>query len=173
MAPSRGSVFRPPAIPAFDPKCHSNVADSNVCATEPKAFHPDFDVWYEGWRKRLRADPLMRWMVDARNKIEKEGDLQAHSFVRAEIIASYLDAGPRIDLSARLFEAPLRLLKSIPDTGVGEHICKHGTLRIQRRWVENTLPHYELLDAVAIAYGRLSDLRPSGCEGSHRWRRLR
>jgi len=108
----------------------------------------------------------MRWMVDARNKIEKEGDLQAHSFVRAEIIASYLDAGPRI-------EAPLRLLKSIPDTGVGEHICKHGTLRIQRRWVENTLPHYELLDAVAIAYGRLSDLRPSGCEGSHRWRRLR
>ena len=26
----------------------------------------------------------------------------------------------------------------------------------QRRWVENTLPAFELLDAVAIAYGRLS-----------------
>ncbi len=35
---------------------------------------------------------------------------------------------------------------------------KHGILKIQRRWVENTLPDYELLDAVAIAYGRISEL---------------
>src|SRR5262249_5689194 len=27
-----------------------------------------------------------------------------------------------------------------------------------RRWVENSLPDYELLDAVAIAYGRISEL---------------
>jgi hypothetical protein len=29
---------------------------------------------------------------------------------------------------------------------------------VQRRWVENTLPDYELLDAVAIAYGRVAEL---------------
>jgi hypothetical protein len=31
-------------------------------------------------------------------------------------------------------------------------------LRVERRWVENTLPDFELLDAVAIAYGRLVEL---------------
>jgi hypothetical protein len=32
-----------------------------------------FGQWYEGWQKRLRADELMRWIVDARNRIEKGG----------------------------------------------------------------------------------------------------
>ncbi len=38
-----------------------------------------FAEWYEPWRARLRADPLMRWLVDARNAIEKEGDLETAS----------------------------------------------------------------------------------------------
>jgi hypothetical protein len=87
-----------------------------------------------------------------------EGDLESHSFVRAEILASYLDDGPRIDVPAHLFEGPEKLLRSIPDTALGQHILRNGTLRIQRRWVENTLPDYELLNAVAIAYGNLSEL---------------
>jgi hypothetical protein len=119
---------------------------------------PDFDVWYGGWQERLRGDPLMRWMVDARNKIEKRGDLEVHSFVRAEIIASYLNEGPSIEVPAGLFDDPQRLIESIPAGALREHIHNHGTLRIQRRWVENTLPEYELLDAVAIAYGHISTL---------------
>ena len=106
----------------------------------------------------------MRWTVDARNKIEKQGDLEANSLVRAEIVASYLDEGPRVEVPARLFDAPLALIKSIPNSAVGEHMRTHGTLKIQRRWIENTLPDYELLDAVAIAYGRISDL----VRGAHR-----
>jgi hypothetical protein len=123
-----------------------------------KKIIPNFDLWYGGWQERLRADALMRWMIDARNKIQKQGDLEAHSLVRAEIVASYLDEGPRVEVSARLFDAPLALVKSIPNNVLGEHMRAHGILKIQRRWVENTLPDYELLDAVAIAYGRISHL---------------
>lgn len=121
-----------------------------------KAIIPDFDRWYGEWQKTLGADPLMVWMRDARNTIEKAGDLDAHSFVRAEIVASYLDNDPRVDVPAKLWDAPLQLVKSIPAGAVGDHIRKDGFVRIQRRWVENTLPAFELLDAVAIAYGRLS-----------------
>ena len=53
----------------------------------------------------------MRWMQDARNKIEKEGDLDAHSFIRAQIIASYLNEGPAIEVPAELFDAPDKLIK--------------------------------------------------------------
>ena len=50
------------------------------------------------------------------------------------------------------------LINGIPNSDLGGHIIKFGTLRIQRRWVENSLPNYELLDAVAIAYGKIAEI---------------
>ncbi|MEJ6850167.1 hypothetical protein V3589_28680 [Sinorhizobium fredii] len=121
-----------------------------------KALIPDFDTWYQSWRDQLGSIPLMRWMVDARNRIEKQGDLETHSWVRAEILASHLDDGPREDVPANLFEGPKHILERVPKNALGDHIFKDGVLRIERRWVENSLPDHELLDAVAIAYGHLS-----------------
>jgi len=124
-----------------------------------KRIIPDFDNWYcHGWVPRLADDDLMRWMRDARNKIEKQGDLEAHSLVRAWIIASYLSDGPVIEVPAKLSDSVEELLRSIPDKAALEHIQKHGALVIERRWVENTLPDYELLDATAIAYGRIAEV---------------
>jgi hypothetical protein len=123
-----------------------------------KRVVPDFEEWYGKWQKRLHADPLMCWMHDARNKIEKVGDLETHSFVRAEVLASHLDEGPQIEVPAHLFESVQALLRNIPNGPAGEYMRRHGVLRIQRRWVEKTLPDYELLDAVAIAYGKIAEL---------------
>jgi len=123
-----------------------------------KRLFSNFDSWYESWQDKLRADALMRWMVDARNKIEKQGDLDAHSFVRVEIMASYYEEGPRMEVAAELFQSPAELIRSIPTEVLRKHVFKDGILRIQRRWVENSLPGYELLDAVGIAYGRVAEL---------------
>jgi len=150
----------------FDPEAFRLAVQSAIATLRTVSFvlqshkHkiPDFDAWYQKWREKLGADSLMRWMVDARNRIEKQGDLETHSFVRAEIIASYLDEGPRVEVPAQLFERPWELVKNIPEGAAGDHVRKNGTLRIERRWVENTLPDYELLEAVAIAYGRISEL---------------
>ena len=123
-----------------------------------KRLFSNFDPWYESWQNKLRADHLMRWMVDARNKIEKQGDLETHSFVRAEIMASYYEEGPRMEVPADLFQSPAELISCIPTKALRTHVFKDGILRIQRRWVENSLPDYELLDAVGIAYGRIAEL---------------
>ena len=129
-----------------------------------KRLVPDFDTWYGVkeqpgyWQKRLLADPLMRWMVNARNRIEKQGDLEAKSFVRAEIIASYLEEGPKIEVPAHLFDNPAALFRGVPKDVLQKHVMENGTLRIQRRWIENSLPEHELLDALAIAYGRITEL---------------
>ncbi len=46
----------------------------------------NFDTWYEPQQQSLKADPLMRYFVDARNELEKQGRLsvatstQIHSF---------------------------------------------------------------------------------------------
>lgn len=129
-----------------------------------KELIPDFDKWYSDWQAKLAAIPLMKWMVEARNRIEKQGDLEAHSFISAEIVASHLDEGPKIQVPAKLSDAPLALVKSIPNSMLGEHIKKNGILRIRRRWIENTLPDRELLDAVATAYGQLAQLAYSAHE---------
>lgn len=121
-----------------------------------KRLIPDFDKWYKGRQEILSEIPLMKWMVEARNRIEKQGDLEAYSFISAEIVASHLDEGPKIQVPAKLADAPLALLRSIPKSKLGEHIKKNGVLRIRRRWIENSLPDVELLEAVARAYGHLS-----------------
>lgn len=124
-----------------------------------KSIIPDFDNWYERWQSKMKADPLMRWMVEARNKIEKQGDLESKSFVRAEVIASYLDDEcPYMEIPSELFSGIQAIIKSIPKTILTDYVRKHGALRIQRRWVENSLPKYELLEAMAIAYGKISEL---------------
>jgi len=94
-----------------------------------KRLVPDFDMWYGVkeqpgyWQKRLAADPLMCWMKDARNRIEKQRDLEANSFVRAEVLASYLEEGPRVEVPAHLFRNPAALMQSIPE----DVLRKHGT----------------------------------------------
>lgn len=123
-----------------------------------KATIPHFDDWYARWQEGLGKDPLMRWMVDARNRIEKQGDLESRSFIRAEVIASYLEEGRYLEVNADLFVGPDELLKSIPEGKVAEHIRANGALRMQRKWIVNDLPDYELLEAVAIAFGRIAEV---------------
>jgi hypothetical protein len=150
----------------FDPNSFRLVVQNTIQTLRSVTFilqkHknviPNFDEWYAPWQSRLKEDPLMRWLVDARNKIEKEGDLISHSFIRAEIIASYLDEGPTLEIKAELFQGIDDLVKTIPEEVFRKHVSKHGGIRIQRRWIENNLPEYELLDALAIAFGRLAEI---------------
>lgn len=150
----------------FDPE-HFRIAIQTAIQTlrtvtfilqSNKTLIESFESWYKPWQEKLHQDTLMRWMVEARNRIEKRGDLEAHSFVRAEILASYLSEGPVLEVPAKLFQSPLQVISSIPKGAAGDHVRKNGVLRLQRRWVENSLPDYELLDAVAIAYGRIAEV---------------
>ncbi len=154
------------AIEYFDPEAFRVATQAAIQTSRTVTFIlksnkrviPTFDAWYKKWETAFADDPLMRWMKNARNRIEKQGDLEVHSFVRAEIVASYLNDGPVIEVPAELFDTPQQLVENIPDSALGEHVRKDGIVRIQRRWVENSLPEYELLDAVALAYGRLSEM---------------
>src|SRR5207249_3099601 len=58
-----------------------------------KAGIPEFDAWYQPFRARWATDAIMQWAKDARNQVEKQGDLATLSQVRGTIIASYFD-GP-------------------------------------------------------------------------------
>jgi len=51
-----------------------------------------FDQWYAGWQQKMREDPILRWLVEARNKIEKQGDLETRSMLKLTFSSAWTDA---------------------------------------------------------------------------------
>ncbi len=117
---------------------------------------PDFDRWYQGWQERLRSDEVMRWLNGARTRIVHQGDLQTHSTVRVGILEGYVE--PRItDFEVSPVARTEAIAELFARTAPPE-VRQGGVLRVERRWVVKELPAWELLDALAHAYGVLSTL---------------
>lgn len=119
---------------------------------------PRFGEWYSSHQATMKADATMRWLVDARNQIEKEGDLATKSLVRAEIVASHLNEFPAVQVEAHLFDDVKKLFGRMPRYVLKEQVMKHGFLQIERRWVHDKLPDTELLEALAHAYGVMAKI---------------
>ena len=123
-----------------------------------KASIPDFDIWYEKVQAKFRADPIMKWAVNARNKVEKQGDLITLSQVRIELVASYAGHPSTTWTPASVLASLGDIRRSIPAALLDDHVRKHGVLCVQRRWVDEELPDHEILDALAHVYGQLAQM---------------
>lgn len=122
-----------------------------------KRLIPDFDNWYEGWREEMRADRVMRWLVDARNKIVKEGDLETLSTVRLYLVAGW-GQPPTRDYVVSPKSTFKEIVEDLLSEDIPENIRDNGSIIIQRRWVVDDLPDWELLEAVAHGFGYLTRL---------------
>lgn len=115
-----------------------------------------FEDWYRPHQDRWKADPIMNWAKNARNSIEKRGDLETYSQVRAEVIASYIDEGPRTEwMPQALFSSPNDIWQGVPARFLIPQVLEHGTLLIERRWIDSELPNMEVLEALAYVYDDL------------------
>ncbi len=121
----------------------------------------DFEQWYS---KRVvqpwQSDKLMTWARDARNVIEKEGDLELHSSLKVSVIATYDPARDLVvsttdeELSHATIEKLLKqAIKRIPPL-----ILEEAVLRVERQWVANSLPTHELTQALTYIYARLFEV---------------
>jgi hypothetical protein len=113
----------------------------------------DFDEWYEvGWREKMKEDPLMAWLHDARTKVEKVGDLEIASTALVSVIANWVD-GPYAVFEVPPHVGPEEILSNFETTDLPDRIRKEGILTVERRWVANDLPGHELTDVCAHGYG--------------------
>lgn len=120
-----------------------------------KAEIPDFDRWYSASiESPWRADPLMSWAKDSRNKIEKQGDLELYSSLATTLLFSYLSEEDiavefgRSDLVGANVKRLIRLAQQRLPTGVADA----AAVKIERRWVATSLPDWELLHALDSIY---------------------
>ena len=120
---------------------------------EKKAI-PEFDSWYQkNVTEPFAQSKVMTWLKNARNTIEKEGDLETASYWKAQLLFSYTEAGPEItaDTHEGLF-MQLRIMRKRAQALIPPGIYNDSAIVIDRKWVANSLPEFELIDAVTYGY---------------------
>jgi hypothetical protein len=123
-----------------------------------KAEIPAFDNWYRaqvltGWA----GDSVMTWAKDARNVIEKEGDLEMHSKLATSVLFSHVPSKDFIIETPRpfLIQADINKIAKLAKSSLPPGVLDAAVLQIERRWVANSLPNYELISALTYIYARL------------------
>jgi hypothetical protein len=118
---------------------------------------PDFEDWYiKNVQNPWKDDLLMVWAKDSRNTIEKQGDLELYSTMRASLIYSYLEEN---DVSLEcgreeLVSANLKRLVRMAQKKLPSAISDSALVKVERRWVTRTLPDMELLNAIKYVYAQ-------------------
>ena len=113
---------------------------------------PDFEAWYDKWQKQMCADDVMRWVVRARNYIEKAGDLQTLSIANTTVT---LDWGMKLyqRFPVNPFLNTLQIAEKVRESvPVGKEKADSALLEVERQWVDVQLPDYEVLDALSYCY---------------------
>ena len=119
---------------------------------------PFFESWYlntvvNAWS----SDVVMTWAKDSRNKIEKQGDINYFSTLIATLVISYFHREdifviPKEDRDS-LWLNINRLIKFVQPK-MTEEAFDNSVVRIERKWVANSLPDWELLQAFTYIYSQ-------------------
>jgi hypothetical protein len=116
-----------------------------------------FENWYSPWRQRMKEDEILRWLVEARNKIVKQGDLETYSRARATVVESWI-ASPTIEIDVNPLDSTQKIAEKVRQKIKNKEIFKVGLLRIERRWVDALLPKDEILESLAHGYSVMQSL---------------
>jgi hypothetical protein len=122
-----------------------------------KKLFPEYDILYATEvLKPFALDPVMVWLKDSRNVIEKEGDLSIYSQVKAQLLFSYTTDGPELVAPCEnlLFVGAKRLRRMWLRTAPSG-VIKDTVLMVDRTWIANSLPDLELTNALLRGYSRL------------------
>lgn len=117
----------------------------------------DFDSWYPHWQSRMAGVEALRWALEMRNQVVKKGDLETRSIARVSMLATW-DNPPAVELPVPPMVGPASIAQLLKGTGVPKELFKDAVAVVERRWVVDSLPDREVLDALAECYGVLHEL---------------
>jgi len=122
-----------------------------------KASIPKYDQWLsKSIGKYWSGDEVMLWAKESRNVIEKEGDLEMFSSLSVALVYSYFaknDVSVQISRE-ELVGAGIVKLMVLAGEMLPRGVRAAAAVKIERRWVANTLPNHELLQSMIYVYSR-------------------
>jgi hypothetical protein len=116
-----------------------------------------FDAWYASWQERMKADPILRWAVESRNRITKQGDLETESQCLVRFSSDWTDELTR-EFRANPIAPSEAIIAHVLQSVPREVLSEEGLVCIERRWIDTNLPDTEILQATSHILLALSDL---------------
>ncbi len=144
---AREKYFEPELFRMNVNACIQSLRSVTFLLQKNKSYIDGFEEWYSNWQLKMKADPKLKWLVDARNKIVKEGDLNLQSFLKASVVGSYLDHEVpkfRVELKPGLLLPHIH--KAVKDCGLPPEMLADSYVKMERKWVEKEHPDTELLE---------------------------
>jgi hypothetical protein len=121
----------------------------------------NFDTWYPNWQSKMKTDPIMKWLNEARVKIVHQKDLETKSQANVLIHSYFNLVEYKFDVPAFLpSEVIAHKAKGIiiKENEMPEHYLKECIAVVERRWVAEDLPDWEILDALAYGFNFAKDI---------------
>jgi hypothetical protein len=137
------------------------VLKLNACLTAARSVtfvlkkelskRPWFEDWYAGWENRMREDARMRWLVQARNTVEKQGDLDTASVALVSVLLTDGEH-PVSRTEVPPLAGPAQIAEAVKLASLPERLREQAVLCVERRWTVPELADQELLDTLAHCY---------------------
>jgi hypothetical protein len=132
-----------------------------VLQSEKHTFN-DFDAWYAPWQERMKAEPVLRWLRDARTAVVKQGELETSSTAIIKLVTwrdhVLAESTVPAEMSPELILRNLPLLELVNNLQIPPGDLESAAIIIERCWSAPNLEGREILDALGQAYGLLSDI---------------
>ena len=129
--------------------------------SEKHAFD-DFEAWYSPWQTRMKASSVLVWAKDARTRVVKQADLDTVSTATVRLLTWKDDELIRVPVDPATSSAEvvnhLPIVQLIASEADPKCDLSSAVLEVERQWNLPDLNNREVLDALAAAYGLLSDL---------------
>ncbi|WP_133241721.1 hypothetical protein [Microbacterium sp. Gd 4-13] len=122
-----------------------------------KSRWSNFAEWYDAWSTEAAANHVMRWGVRSRNRIVKEEDLKTLSVAELTYYGTRHQEGEDIILVPP-YIAPEHILDVFSDLIERDKPRGGGAIRVTRKWIDDQLPEYELIDALRELYAGVEAL---------------
>jgi len=138
--------------------CVTTLRSVTFLLQKQKKHISNFDKWYVIWQEKMRGDSVMRWLSQARNYIEKQGDLSTLSIAEAIVT---LDWGMKmhqkflVDPNKSTSEIALEVREM---TSITSEHQDSALLEVERKWIDSKMPEREVLDAVSYCFSFISSI---------------
>jgi hypothetical protein len=153
---ARTNYFDPEGFRLQLNSCIQALRSVTFVLQKSKGQFPLFNKWYTPWQKKMGEDRIMRWLVDSRNTIVKEGDLEAFSEAAVALVNGWNEPPAFITRVEPFLSTEEIALRFLPVHSTSSP--QFGLIRVERRWVDSRLPADEILEALSHCFEMLSQL---------------